>query len=143
MDTRLPIRQLVYISAATEPLSSSALEDIGRHARAQNRSSDITGVLFYRDARFMQLIEGQSAAIEALYGRISQDSRHTDLLVVLDRRHDDRACPDWNMAIVNLDGETALTASALDRIEPWMEGKADAKRSPFELLLEFVTPTNQ
>ena len=48
------IRQIVYASAATRPLSPQELADILLIARGKNEDDQITGMLLYRRGHFLQ-----------------------------------------------------------------------------------------
>lgn len=67
-------------------------------ARARNEAIGVTGQLSYNDGHFFQVLEGEHQAVEDLYRSIETDRRHSDLLVILDRRVMDRAFPASPMA---------------------------------------------
>ena len=53
-------------------------------ARRNNPRAGVTGQLLYKDGNFMQLIEGDEAAVRALFARIERDPRHGGVIVLLD-----------------------------------------------------------
>ena len=94
---------LIYVSAAVRPMSEAELLEILETSRRNNEVSGLTGMLFYKEivdadeASFMQLLEGEEAAVMETYRRIVQDKRH-DTLIILERGPvEDRAFPDWSM----------------------------------------------
>jgi hypothetical protein len=95
--------QLVYISSATRPLSDADLEDLLGEARIRNRAFDITGMLIYDDASFIQVLEGGEEVVERLYQRIARDPRHRDLEVLLRGRLQARQFAGWSMGFQRLD----------------------------------------
>lgn len=78
------MHHLIYLSQATRPLSTKALTSLVEQARQANERQQLTGVLVYGNKRFIQLLEGEQAALEAAYARISQDPRHQHLYKVAD-----------------------------------------------------------
>lgn len=88
---------LVYSSAATEPFTPDALDDLLAHSRDRNRADDITGLLLYRRGRFVQFIEGPEAAVRAALARIRADPRHENVRVLIDGFSPTRQLPDWTM----------------------------------------------
>ncbi|MBA3273301.1 MAG: BLUF domain-containing protein [Chthoniobacterales bacterium] len=67
---------LVYASIANEDFSPEQLIDLLATSRRNNDASGITGMLLYKDRRFLQVLEGSEAAVRATYARIKRDPRH-------------------------------------------------------------------
>jgi len=98
---------IIYISRATQKMSEDDLVDLLNVSRKNNILNDVTGMLLYRNGEFMQALEGEKSKIEALYDKISKDSRH-DQIVVLSRKNIvERVFSNWSMGFENLSG-TAL-----------------------------------
>ena len=116
---------LIYVSHAADGLKSSDLHDILKKAHEVNANLDITGLLLYKNKRFMQLIEGQEDAVRGLYQKILQDPRHRDLIVLQEDTEPERQFPGWSMAFRNLNalpsadklesGEIEFADDALER----------------------------
>ena len=68
----------------------------------------VTGMLLYRDGRFLQLLEGAEAEVRTLFAAIVADPRHHDLVVLRERHRVLRQFPTWTMAFRDL-GERPLT----------------------------------
>ena len=79
------MHHLIYLSQATRPLSAKALTNLVEQARQANARQCLTGALVYSNKRFIQLLEGEQAALEAAYMHISQDPRHQHLCKVAHR----------------------------------------------------------
>ena len=73
------MRIIIYISRAKQNFTSSDLADLRDLADARNRSEDITGLLLSDGARFIQALEGDAAAVQAVMDRIAKDSRHDNI----------------------------------------------------------------
>lgn len=70
---------IIYISRAKQNFTSGDLADLRDLADARNRSKDITGLLLSDGARFIQALEGDAAAVQAVMDRIAKDSRHDNI----------------------------------------------------------------
>ncbi|MEP7187723.1 MAG: BLUF domain-containing protein, partial [Roseiflexaceae bacterium] len=58
---------LSYASVAVTPFTSAALQALLLTSRRNNMQLGITGMLLYKDGEFMQVLEGEQAAVQALY----------------------------------------------------------------------------
>ncbi len=96
------IDRLVYRSRAVAIPPEIALDRIFRCSVLNNARSDITGALGYADQFYIQLLEGPSPAIDDLLRRLEEDTRHTDLRVLLRGFSERRLLPGWSMARVDL-----------------------------------------
>ncbi|MCJ7420427.1 BLUF domain-containing protein [Sphingomicrobium astaxanthinifaciens] len=92
------LRQIVYTSLVTCPLTPAAIELLLLKARRANALSDVTGLLIHSNSRFLQILEGPNDAVVALYAKIEEDKRHHSLRLIDDRHTAFRAYPDWQMA---------------------------------------------
>jgi len=90
------MRQLLYASNTQRDASDSLLEDILAASRRNNAACAVTGVLLYSDGGFMQVLEGEDAAVEQTFARICSDKRHWNTSVLLDRVAP-RAFGAWSM----------------------------------------------
>lgn len=95
---------LLYISDAVGEMGPEQLEAIRTVSRHNNAAEGITGVLFYSAGHFVQLLEGDTAAIHALFEKIATDPRHENVKLLYLRDARERAFCDWSMALLDLDG---------------------------------------
>lgn len=100
---------LIYISIATGDLGEEELLNLLTISRENNAHDEITGMLLYKERRFIQLLEGPEAAVCATYARIARDLRHQDATILLEGQSDERDFADWTMGFHALDAETART----------------------------------
>lgn len=108
--------QLLYISTATGEVDDAALDAIGAVASDRNAADGITGLLCFNGRNFMQLVEGERAAIDGLVSKLKADSRHNGLVLLHDAPATNRAFPDWSMRTewVSADADKrSLTLEAL------------------------------
>ena len=66
---------LVYTSIASQKMSDDDLKDLLKK-KEKNETRHFTGMLFYLDPFFMQVLEGEEAMVNELFNLIKQDSRH-------------------------------------------------------------------
>lgn len=90
--------QMIYSSQALQPMGSPELAQILADARGGNEARDVTGVLVYADGVFLQVLEGERAALDELIESIRSDKRHHSMKVFRDEPIDERAFSDWRMA---------------------------------------------
>jgi hypothetical protein len=99
---------IVYVSEAKKLMSEPELADILHVSRAKNTAAGITGLLIYKYAprydqgSFLQLLEGDEAAVRATYARIVADKRHHTKIVLEEGNAPARQFPDWSMGFKNV-----------------------------------------
>ena len=98
---------LVYASIANQEFSPEELLDLLAISRRNNERSGITGMLLYKERRFLQVLEGDETAVRATYARIEGDPRHRDAVLLITEQEQQREFADWSMAFQNLDDDRA------------------------------------
>lgn len=90
------VTQLIYMS---EPFGydENILATILATARRRNERDGITGALICRHDIYLQLIEGDEGAIDALFARILADDRHLAVTLLSRVEVADRLLPQWAM----------------------------------------------
>jgi hypothetical protein len=105
--------QIIYISRATTGPANPGQEvdpvvsRILAKSRANNRKHGLTGVLYFGNGCFFQCLEGETAAIDALYAKLEQDDRHRDLKLVSRKAVARPSFEEWSMKYVPVDKEIA------------------------------------
>lgn len=94
---------LVYSSFAITLFDDAELEALLAQSRAANAEAEITGVLLYRNGRFIQFLEGPEDHVRALIARIAADSRHGDVRVLVEGRPEARQFGEWTMGYEPVD----------------------------------------
>jgi hypothetical protein len=89
--------QLVYISTSRLAQTAALLEDILAASRRNNGRSGVTGLLVAGGRRFLQALEGPSAAVLATYERIKADPRHHAIVLLSSHTVAARSFGDWAM----------------------------------------------
>ena len=96
---------IVYVSFTVKDLSENQLDELLINIRKRNKIQEVTGLLLYNDGSFIQLIEGAEDAIKSLFEKIKKDTRHTNIVLLLEERIKKRAFPDWSMGYFRLSQE--------------------------------------
>lgn len=94
--------RLVYVSAATAPLSRVDLIDMGETARRNNRAHRVTGMLLHVEGEFFQVLEGPAASVEEIFSRICEDPRNQWVTPLLRERPFFRVFRSWSMGCFDL-----------------------------------------
>lgn len=90
---------ITYVSDFALPKTQmkQTLHDIVVVAKQHNPKHGITGVLFYIEETFLQVIEGEEANLRSLMTNIEADERHKNLTYLIDTTVEKRGFADWNM----------------------------------------------
>lgn len=94
---------LTYMSASNHAFTPAELSTLLERSRTNNARVGLTGMLLYKSSNFMQVIEGESDAVETLYARIAADSRHRNVLRISSGAIRARSFATWSMGFQNLD----------------------------------------
>ena len=113
------LTQLIYISRAVGPQTTTVTSQILETARAFNKSHGLTGVLCQGKGLYVQVLEGERSVVNSLYRRIAADSRHVDAEIVLFGEIKNRQFKDWSMALVNLSIDDPMVAMKHPEFDPY------------------------
>lgn len=104
----MPLFQLIYLSTSTqrEPDDSEIAAILSSSVR-HNRENGITGMLLYNRGSFLQVLEGEKAAVEETYARIVRDARHHALFLIDRSPVACRDFADWSMGFHRCDAADA------------------------------------
>ena len=92
------MRQLLYISSARSLTSHDDLQKILIVSRRNNDRDGLSGLLWSDGLRFLQVLEGRTALLEATLHRIRQDDRHRAVVILHDREISGPTFGAWSMA---------------------------------------------
>ena len=98
--------ELTYLSEAVSDMSFLGLMRLLESARAFNQEHGITGILFYDNQQFGQIIEGERANIMKVWKRIQEDKRHHRVELLEIREITERTYPEWLLRFYG--GETLI-----------------------------------
>jgi hypothetical protein len=101
---------IVYSSTATVDFTDADLVGLLVVSRNNNDFDQITGVLAFREGRFLQLLEGPMDAVRARMRIIERDPRHKNVTILLQEVTQTRQFPDWTM------GFQAIASDKVDNV---------------------------
>ena len=112
------IKTVTYTSLARLDLTAADLLEIHQTAKRLNALDGITGLLIFNGSRFLQIIEGDEAAIDDLIERLRRDDRHSAVGLRDTRYADHRAFPDWSMELVEVNAGHLMASEEIESALP-------------------------
>jgi hypothetical protein len=112
-----PTFRLMYRSRNRIPQEQRKVE-LGllfSQVRPNNKRQQITGALLLSQDTFVQILEGEEAAVRALFEKIEKDPRHDSVALLTTGMVDERVFSRWAMAKVADDGESDIPLIANTR----------------------------
>ena len=94
---------LIYISSATSWPSQNDLKQLLKQSQARNLKQDITGMLLYDNAIYMQVLEGSMKDVHDIYDSILKDTRNNGNVKLVEEVINQRNFPMWSMGFKNLE----------------------------------------
>lgn len=133
----MSLGHIIYTSKATLPLDPASkrasLISLLASARIFNEEHKLSGYLTLVDNQFLQILEGDSAALNKVMTRIETDSRNTDIVVRERANIDGKMFEDWSMGC-SLDPEMLRNAMTF----AGLQSNADFQVAPTEALTTFL-----
>ena len=120
------MHHLLYASAGVRRFAGAEIEDILETSRRNNAVTGITGMLLYADGNFIQYIEGEAEALDALFARISADRRHRRPMVLSRGPIEARGFSDWSMGYKPLDAADRRPLARFDLSRAALDARLDA-----------------
>lgn len=105
--------RLTYLSEEASPFSPEALLGLLNHCHTHNPRQGLTGLLVYGNGTFLQALEGEATAVDALMSKIGRDSRHRNLRVLRRESITQRRFTDWSMGFERLTDEALKNVPGL------------------------------
>jgi len=93
---------IIYISSVTSWPTEEDLTNLLEQARSRNLKQNVTGMLIYDNATFMQVLEGDISDVHEIYESIRKDPRNTGVVKLAENEIIARDFPDWTMGFKNL-----------------------------------------
>ncbi len=104
------LKQIIYVSMLSNGQDETCIPEIMQQAVENNSRSGFTGLLIYINRSFLQILEGEPAALDDLYNRIRKDTRHTMPMTLGTTNITERQFADWSMGLAD------VTAPELDSL---------------------------
>ena len=128
------LTRLLYVSKPVGPITTFVTSSILEVCSVNNKKAEITGVLCQGSGIYMQVIEGQRSAINALYSRIISDKRHNQIELLSFEEVGQRRYSHWSMALVQLSIDDPMVQLAHPEFDPYSASSKDAIRIIDELI---------
>ena len=132
---------LICISSATSWPSETDLVELLQQLRARNQKQNITGMLIYDNAIYVQVLEGDADIVHEVYQLICKDPRNNGVVKLLEDHIEERDFPDWSMGFKRLEYNPAEALPGfVDVFNGGIEQQAAIgyEFSCVELLMRFV-----
>jgi len=94
---------LIYISSATSWPSENDLKELLEQSRVRNLRQNITGMLVYDNATYMQVLEGSEKDVHDIYNSILKDPRNNGQYKMIEEDISQRDFPNWSMGFKSLE----------------------------------------
>lgn len=109
------MHMIAYISELADRNADieALLSQIISSSQRENKKQSITGVLFYVDGKFLQIIEGEESSLRRLLDRIRQDNRHANIEYLIDTEVESRGFSEWSMEMFHLNSGKKFDARTL------------------------------
>lgn len=109
---------IIYTSRFTgnKEKANEVLKDICQASQRNNPKRDVTGLLFYHNSRFLQVLEGEKQVLEQLLELLDEDERHCDVQRLIDSPITTRDFEQWNMDTLNLSEDDSIGFDELQNI---------------------------
>ena len=118
-----------YSSKAKKPFTDKDLMALRSQAKAFNAQHNITGFLAYDEnsQSFFQILEGTEKAVHSLLNKISQDPRHSNIVLGCQVKIKERTYGDWSMSLVTL-SEIKKAIAHVDELDSWLANELFIKQ---------------
>lgn len=124
--------QVVYLSRATQILTSDDINQLLSSSLRANDNVGITGLLLFDGDRFIQALEGPEGAVMTVMERIKKDSRHCDISYMAATDIAERQFGAWSMH-----GRALLSVKEADMFCKEVRGLLHAVADP-RILAAFI-----
>ncbi len=120
--------RLIYVSRVARRVRFADVEAIAADAATRNAERGITGMLVYSPSHFLQVLEGDEAEVTAVFSRIREDQRHSDVQTIDARIVREREFGQWAMVArhwprgAEPDRQSLTSTSALQVVRSALSG---------------------
>ncbi|MGY6632609.1 MAG: BLUF domain-containing protein [Alkalilacustris sp.] len=122
--------RIVYFSSSPTPLSPEDLAALLAVSRRNNAADGITGLLLYHDQNFLQVLEGEEAAVTACFERIRRDPRHRNLIMVSRDTRPARSFGQWWMGFARMGDLASAGPGQIVALHELAQARLDTRQDP-------------
>jgi hypothetical protein len=102
--------RLIYTSVQASGFKSRDFGSLCAEASRTNRELGINGLLLYNETEFMQCLEGPRDKVAAIYRKILEDQRHSDIRLLVFESIEDLFFKAWPMLGLATKPQAVLSA---------------------------------
>ncbi len=99
---------ICYLSKEIPSSSDSGYLDLFDSLVKFNLENNITGVLLFNEGFFLQVLEGKKEILQNLIQIIQRDSRHKEMLIILDKPINNRIFKDYSTGFSIIDNTESI-----------------------------------
>lgn len=118
------IRTIVNISNAVKLMEKKYLDELFYQSVQNNKTKDITGILLYKDGTFIHILEGKEQVLSNLLENIQKDTRHNNIMTVLNKRIEKRLFTKFKTGLISWNN-----APQLNVLETFLKNSKDSSHS--------------
>jgi len=128
--------RLIYYSTVGKINGFSEINEILEKSKRNNAELSITGMLYFDEKYFLQVLEGDRKNVSDLMFKIAKDVRHSDIVIVNITEINKRKFHKWNMVYsggLKIDNEALLQFSPMRKFDP-----EQLSQDNFEALIDYI-----
>ncbi|MEO1318824.1 MAG: BLUF domain-containing protein, partial [Pseudomonadota bacterium] len=95
----MQLYSLLYVSRSLVEADSIDMSEIAWKSQSNNAIRGVTGMLYYDNAAFLQVLEGPEAEVRTLFDTIAADPRHDSVRMMGFQAVDARTFGGWSMGL--------------------------------------------
>ncbi|MEL6768341.1 MAG: BLUF domain-containing protein [Pseudomonadota bacterium] len=104
----MQLYSLLYVSRSLIGADSADMDSIALKSQTNNAIRGITGMLYYDNAAFLQVLEGVETDVRALFDKIAADTRHDSVRMLGFQPVSARSFGGWSMGLYDGRSEGGL-----------------------------------
>jgi len=128
--------RLIYYSTVGKIKGFAEINEILENSKRNNAELSITGMLYFDEKYFLQVLEGDRKNVSELMFKIAKDERHSDIVIVNISEINRRKFHKWNMVYsggLKIDNETLIQFSPMRKFAP-----EQLSQDNFEALIDYI-----
>jgi hypothetical protein len=118
------LKTICYISSSNVNESINNIKNIYKKAKENNLKNNISGILIFHKGNFLQVLEGKTENVNTTFNKIKNDTRHNNIIKVININIDERIFEDYNFGFTIV--KTSSEFKELNEYLNWLKN-ADHK----------------
>jgi len=120
--------RLLYVSQPVGPVTTAVTSSLLSLSSRHNKLANISGVLCQGTGLYMQVLEGERAKVNQLFGKIMADKRHEHVELLSMEDITERQFGQWSMALVHLSKDDPMVKMGHPEFDPYAASSGDAMK---------------